>query len=46
MGHRQKGKAMKRKRSWHRLRNQDAKWARAMHRLEKATTDTTPKEQP
>lgn len=33
MGHRQKGKAMKRKRSWHHLRNQDGKWARAMKRL-------------
>jgi hypothetical protein len=33
MGHRQKGKSMKRKRSWHRLRNQDSRWERAMKKL-------------
>lgn len=41
MGRRQKGKSMKRKRSWHRLRNQDAKWARAVRRLDQATKTTT-----
>ena len=36
MGHRQKGKSMKRKRSWHRLPNQDQKFERAMRKLERA----------
>lgn len=36
MGRRQKGKHMKRKRSWHRLPNQDRQWERAVRKLEKA----------
>jgi hypothetical protein len=41
MGHQQKGKHHKRKRSWHHLSNQDRKWTRAVRRLERALTGTT-----
>ncbi|AER26363.1 hypothetical protein [Mycobacterium phage Y10] len=36
MGHRQKGKGCKRKRSWHRLGNQDRLYRRAIEALDAA----------
>jgi len=44
MGHRQKGKSMKRKRSWHRRgAGPDNAFAAAMRRLAKAGMNTTSK---
>lgn len=37
MDRRQKGKAMKRKRLWHRLRDQHTKWKVEVRRLDRAT---------
>ena len=36
MGHRQKGKHLKRKRSWHRGRGEARRWEKASKKLEKA----------
>lgn len=41
MGHRQKGKSMKRKRSWHRRgAGPDRAWARAVKRLDAVIRDS------
>ncbi|GJJ24130.1 hypothetical protein MTY414_78040 [Mycolicibacterium mageritense] len=41
MGRRQKGKHLKRKRSWHHLGNQDRKYARAVRQLDRAIRHQT-----
>jgi hypothetical protein len=41
MGHRQKGKGKKRRKSWHRTVKQDGLYRRAARRLERSQTATT-----
>ncbi len=43
MGRRQKGKHLKRKRSWHHLRNQDRKFEAAIRKIDRATKKRNPR---